>query len=181
MASDAVTIARPYAEAVYQRAQESSRLDTWGEMLAFLAAVVADDAARDFLSNPSVEQPRKVEFLLQVAGDRLDEEGRNLVKLLVSNGRVLLLPEIERLFQLMRNEQTGQLEVEVASAYVLEPEVEQKLVETLERKLGRKVNLHTKQDESLIGGVRIRAGDMVIDGSVAGQLSRLANELGIQG
>ncbi len=181
MAADAITIARPYAEALFQRALETQRLEQWEETLSFLAAVVSNKLARDFLTNPAVEQEKKIEFLQEVAGDRLDEEGRNLVKLLVSNGRTGVLPEIHQLFHRMRNEHDGRLEVEVVSAYALEPETEKALAEALERKLGRKVNLSTEEDPALIGGVRIRAGDLVIDGSVAGQLARLANELGIQG
>ncbi len=180
MAADAITIARPYAEALFQRALETDSLAAWSEKLAFLAAVVSEPRARAFLSHPAVEGDQKVALLEQVAGERLDEEGRNLVRLLVANGRVALLPEIDLLFQRMRQEREGVLEVEVATAYALEPGLEQALREALERKLERKVELSATEDPELIGGARIRAGDLVIDASVAGQLARLANELGIQ-
>jgi len=180
MAADAITIARPYAEAVFARAQETGRLAEWGDALEFLAAVVADPRAREFLVNPAVDQQQRVELMLEVAGERLDDEGCNLVRLLAENGRLVLLPEIARLYQEMRNEQEGQLDVRVSTAYALDPELEKALGEALERKLGRKVRLSTEEDPGLIGGVKIRAGDLVIDGSVAGQLARLANELGIQ-
>jgi len=180
MAADAITIARPYAEAVFARAQETGRLAEWGDTLEFLAAVVADPRARAFLVNPAVDQQQRVELMLEVAGERLDDEGRNLVRLLAENGRLVLLPEIARLYQEMRNEQEGQLDVRVSTACALDPELEKALGEALERKLGRKVRLSTEEDPGLIGGVKIRAGDLVIDGSVAGQLARLANELGIQ-
>ncbi len=181
MAADAITIARPYAEAVFARALETGRLAEWGDLLDFLAAVVADPAARRFLTHPVVERTQKLDLLLEVAGDRLDEEGRNLVRLLVENDRLAVLPEIARLFQRMRHEQEGRLEVQVVSAFELETATERALAEALERRLGKAVRLTTETDPALIGGVRVRAGDLVIDGSVAGQLQRLANELGIQG
>lgn len=179
MAADAITIARPYAEAVFGRALETGRLSEWGEVLEFLAAVVSDAAARDFITNPAVDQQQKVDLVLEVAGDRLDEEGRNLVRLLVENGRLVLLPEISRLYAQLRSAHEGLLDVQVTSAYALDPELEKELSRILREKLGREVKISSEEDPGLIGGVRIRAGDLVIDGSVAGQLSRLANELGI--
>lgn len=179
MAADAITIARPYAEAIFARALETGRLAEWGEVLEFLAALVSDAAARDFVTNPAVDQQQKVALVLEVAGDRLDEEAQNLVKLLVENGRLVLLPEIARLYQQMRNEHEGALDVQVISAYALDAELEKELSRILREKLGRDVHISSEEDPGLIGGVKIRAGDLVIDGSVAGQLSRLANELGI--
>jgi len=179
MAADAITLARPYAEAIFARALETDRLAPWGDTLAFLAAVVSDPMARDFVTNPAVDQEKKIEFLLEVAGERLDTEGANLVKLLVANGRQVLLPQIAELYQAMRNEHEGSLEVEVTSAFALDEQLERQLATLLKEKLGRDVHIHSQEDPGLIGGVKIRAGDLVIDGSVAGQLSRLANELGI--
>jgi F-type H+-transporting ATPase subunit delta len=97
----------------------------------------------------------------------------------VENGRLVLLPEIFRLYAQLRSEHEGLLDVEVAAAYALDPELEKELSSILGEKLGREVKISSEEDPGLIGGVRIRAGDLVIDGSVAGQLSRLANELGI--
>ncbi len=179
MAADAITIARPYAEAVFARARETGRLAEWGEMLDFLAAVVEEPRARAFLTNPAVDQAQKVALLLEVGGDRLDDEGRNLVRLLVENGRLTLLPEIGRLFRRMRRDEEGMLEVEVHTAFALDEALAGELAAALERRLGRRVELSAQEDPALIGGVLIRAGDLVIDGSVAGQLKRLANELGI--
>jgi len=179
MAADAITIARPYAEAVFARALESGRLAEWGEVLEFLAAVVSDPSARDFVTNPAVDQQQKIDLITEVAGERLDEEGRNLVRLLVANGRLVLLPEISRLYAQLQSAHEGLLDVQVTSAYALDTELEQQLAAILKEKLGREVKISSEQDPGLIGGVKIRAGDLVIDGSVAGQLSRLANELGI--
>ena len=179
MAADAITIARPYAEAVFGRALESGRLAEWGEVLEFLAAVVSDPTARDFVTNPAVDQQQKIELILDVAGERLDEEGKNLVRLLVANGRLVLLPEITRLYAHLQSEHEGLLDVQVTTAYALDEELEKEIAAILKEKLDREVKISSEEDPGLIGGVKIRAGDLVIDGSVAGQLSRLANDLGI--
>ncbi len=181
MAAENITIARPYAEAVFARARESGRLAEWQAALERLAAIVAVPEARDFLLNPAVSAEQKTALVLEVGGEALDGEPANLVRLLVEKGRLLLAPEIARLYQALRNEQEGRLEAEVYSALPLDEALQQRLAELLKNKFGREVVLETHEDPALIGGVLIRAGDLVIDASVAGQLGRLANELGIQG
>ena len=179
MSQDLITIARPYAEAVFARAAETDKLDEWGETLEFLAAVVSDEAVADIIANPAVDHERKTGLLLDIGEERLSDEAQNLVRLLVENDRLTVLPEIASLFQQLKAEHDGAIEVEVVSAYALKPELEKELASALKQKLGRDVHITSSKDPSLIGGVKIRAGDMVIDGSVAGALSQLANELGI--
>ncbi|HID45171.1 MAG TPA: F0F1 ATP synthase subunit delta [Chromatiaceae bacterium] len=179
MSDDLITIARPYAEAVFGRAVETEALDGWMEMLAFLSAVIADASVADIIVNPAVDHGRKLQLLLDIGKDQLSDEGQNLVRLLVENDRLPVLPEIYNLFQQMKSEHDGAINVEVISAYALKPGAEKELAAALKNKLGREVNISSSKDPELIGGVKIRAGDMVIDGSVAGQLSQLANELGI--
>ncbi len=179
MSQDLTTIARPYAEAVFARARETGKLDEWAGTLAFLAAVAADGAVADIIANPAVNHDRKTGLLLDIGEGKLSDEAQNLVRLLVENGRVQVLPEIATLFQQMKSEHDGAIDVEVVSAYALDPELETELAASLKQKLGRDVRITSSEDPALIGGVKIRAGDMVIDGSVAGALSQLANELGI--
>ncbi len=177
--SDLITIARPYAEAVFVRAAETDALDSWAEMLDFLSAVVSDPSVADIIVNPAVEHDRRLQLLLDVGAEQLSEEGQNLLRVLVENDRLPVLPDIATLFHKMKSEHDGAIDVEVISAYVLKPEAEKELAAALKKKLGKEVVISSSKDPALIGGVRVRAGDMVIDGSVAGQLSQLANELGI--
>ncbi len=177
--SDLITIARPYAEAVFARAKETDTLDSWAETLEFLSTVVSDPSVADIVVNPAVEHGRRLQLLLDIGAEQLPEEGQNLVRVLVENDRLPTLPEIAMLFHQMKSEHDGAIDVEVISAYALKPEAEKELAAALKKKLGREVNISSSKDPTLIGGVKIRAGDMVIDGSVAGQLSQLANELGI--
>jgi F-type H+-transporting ATPase subunit delta len=90
-----------------------------------------------------------------------------------------VLPEISGIFEARKADYQGALDVEVTSAFALTPAEKKQLAEALKRKLGREIRITSEKDPKLIGGIRVRAGDMVIDGSVSGQLSKLANELGI--
>lgn len=179
MAADAITIARPYAEAVFTHAQESGKLDPWSEMLSFLSQVVSDPAVAPIIGNPLIDRQALTDLLLEIGGDHINDEGGNLIRLLVQNGRLVLVPEIESLFETLKADKERTLNVLVTSAYALKPEQEKTIAEALKAKLGRDITISSEKNPDLIGGVHIRAGDLVIDGSVRGKLQQLANELGI--
>lgn len=179
MAGNATTIARPYAEAIFTRAEETDKLDLWSEMLELLTAVVCDTTMQGIVKNPLFDRADLASLLLDVCGGRLTDEGANLVKLLTQNGRLSILPEIKELFAKLKAEKERVLAVHVVSAYAIKPAQEKLLADALKVKLGREVTITSEKDPELIGGVHIRAGDTVIDGSVKGQLQQLANELGI--
>ena len=179
MAGEKTTIARPYAEAVFSRATEIDALGHWSEMLSLLAALVQDQQIADLIANPEIARERCAEMILAIAGDQLNEEGRNLVRLLSSNRRLAVLPEIQALFEQLKAESQGTLDVHLTSAYVVSAAQEKQLAEALRAKLGREVRISSEKDSALIAGVIIRAGDLVIDGSFQGQLENLATELGI--
>ena len=164
---------------MFARAVETDKLDLWSDILALLAAVVRDPALAGLVANPKLDRGQMTELMLDIGGGRLSDEGQNLVRLLVRNGRLSVLPEIASHFEVRRAEHQGTLDVRVQSAFAMAPEQIQQLAGALSRKLGREINISSEEDPELIGGFRLRAGDMVIDGSVSGQLSQLANELGI--
>jgi F-type H+-transporting ATPase subunit delta len=179
MAGDTTTIARPYAEAVFARADETDKLDLWSEILELLATVVADPAMAGIVANPLFDPKNLTDLILEIGGDRLTDEAKNLVKLLVQNGRLSILPGIAELFEELKAEKDRKLNVQVFSAYALKPAQEKQIADALKEKLGREVTISSEKDTKLIGGIVIHAGDTVIDGSVRGQLQQLANELGI--
>ena len=179
MAGDTSTIARPYAEAVFARASESDKLDAWADLLALLAGLVTDPELRRIIADPLFGRARLCDLIIQVCDDKLDEEGRNLVKLLVKNDRLLVVPQIVELYQKLKDESQQLLKVHVTSAYVLKPAQEKNIADALKARFGREITITTEKDPELIGGIHIRAGDTVIDGSVRGRLKQLANELGI--
>jgi F-type H+-transporting ATPase subunit delta len=179
MAIDATTLARPYAEALFARAQETASLDAWSETLELLAAVAQDAAMAEAISDPLLDRADLCQLILDIGGDKLGGEAQNLVQLLVENGRLPVLPEIAALYEQLKAESQQILKVHVRSAYEFTPDQEQQIATGLKRKLGLDVTITSEHDQSLIGGVHIRAGDLVIDGSIRGKIEQLANELGI--
>jgi F-type H+-transporting ATPase subunit delta len=179
MSAEATTIARPYAEAAFERAMESGKLDLWSDMLSFLVSVVTEPLMAGLVARPKLDRDDMTSLMLDIGGGRLSDEGQNLVRMLVANGRLALVPEIARLFEQRKAEHEGAIDVVIESAYAVKPAEEQALAEALRRKLGREVRVTSAENPDLIGGVRIRAGDLVIDGTVQARLKQLAYELGI--
>jgi F-type H+-transporting ATPase subunit delta len=179
MATETSSIARPYAEAVFAHAKEQDKLALWSEMLEFLAIVVNDTAMMSVIVNPAFDEKSLTALLLDIGGGRLSDECQNLVKLLVANKRVPVLPEIAAQFEALKNQSEGTIDVVITSAFEMKPAQEKLITDALKKKFSRQVNISNETDASLIGGVRIKAGDMIIDGSIKGQLQKLANELGI--
>jgi len=171
------TIARPYAQAAFELAQEKGDLKSWSEMLELCAMIVSDEQVSRLIGNPELSKDSLVELILNVAGDRLDTVGANFIRVLAANGRLNVLPEIAALYEQHRAEAERYIDAEVISAFPMSDAQQQALVEGLKKRLGREVRLTASTDESLIGGAVVRAGDLVIDGSVTGHLNKLAQTL----
>jgi len=179
MAGELTTVARPYAEAIFAHADEANKLDLWSEMLAFLTATVADSRLQAVIKNPDFGSDRLETLILEIGGGRLNDEAKNLVRLLVANKRLLALPEIAAHFEVRKSERQGRLDVHITTAYALQAAQKAALADALTKRLGREVAITAEKDQELIGGVRIQVGDLVIDGSVRNQLRHLASEFGI--
>ncbi|MEX0732569.1 MAG: F0F1 ATP synthase subunit delta [Aquisalimonadaceae bacterium] len=175
--ADFNTIARPYAQAVFKLAREKGGLSAWSETLGLLAAVARDPRVHDLLASPRLTPAQHQELILGICGDRLDDAGRNFVALLVESRRLIALPDIADQFEALRAAEEGTLQARLISAQPVEDSVREALAKALGKRLSRKVTLHAEVDESLLGGAVIRAGDLVIDGSVSGRLTRLATSL----
>lgn len=173
--AEAITIARPYAQAVFDLAQESKSLKDWSDSLQYAAAVVSDSQMATLISNPKVAPEKIVELMLSVCEGKLTADATNLVKVLADNGRLAVLPQIVEAFEELKAEAEKTVNAVLTSAVEVDKAVQDKIVAALKKRLGCEVSLECKVDESVVGGAIIRAGDMVIDGSVAGQLDRLAS------
>ena len=152
-------------------------MESWGEALALLAAVASDESMQDLLDQPRLSKEQKAELMLKVVSDKLNKQQQNLVRLMAENDRLKALPEVAHQFEIYRAEAEGKVEAEVISAFALSSEQEQAITAMLKSKLGRDVSITTSTDESLIGGVIIKAGDTIIDGSMKSQLESLAINL----
>ena len=170
-------LARPYAVAAFKQADEEGRLGEWAEMLELLAAIARDSTMSGLIANPRVERARLVDLFIDVCGDRLSNTGRNFVKVVGEYGRFALLPDIAQRFAEERAAREGRNQVHVTSAFKLSKRQRKTIVEAMEKRLGTKVTLHCEVDDSLIGGVVIRAGDLVIDASLRGRLEQLGQTL----
>lgn len=175
--SENVTAARPYAKAIFELAKKGANFDVWSDRLKFLSAVVADESVASVLDQPNSTASDRAAMIEKIAGDRLDGEAVNTVRLLAENGRLGLMGSIATLYDEYRSEDEGTLEATVVSAQALDDTYRDKLAQSLERKFNKKINIVNTIDESLIGGAIIRAGDVVIDGSVKGKLSQLGSNL----
>ncbi|MBK1703465.1 F0F1 ATP synthase subunit delta [Halochromatium glycolicum] len=177
MAGDSTTIARPYAEAAFEVARASSALNTWSDALNRLAAIVADPQVASQIGNPNLSDKALLDLIFGVAGEGLSAEVQNLVRLLAENERLAVLPDLARLFDARKTAAQGVRHIQIRSAFALSDAEQDSLKGTLKGHFGADVELTVEQDPSLIGGLEVRADDVVIDGSVRGRLQQLANEL----
>ena len=183
-------IARPYAQAVFGLAQEQNNLAQWDAQLQLLATVASDHAVLGLTRNPRVSGAQLAEVILDIgriesAKAGLKEVGpfilntsiKNLVKLLAHNGRIGALGDIARAFTALRSDAEKTVSATMATAVPIDKKQQQQFIMALQTKLGRRVNLAFEVDETLIGGAVIRAGDLVVDGSVRAQLQQLGATL----
>ncbi|WP_417657408.1 F0F1 ATP synthase subunit delta [Pseudidiomarina aestuarii] len=174
--SELTTVARPYAKAAFDFAVENGALEKWNDMIAFAAAVATDATMATFLSSAETLE-KKTDVYVQVCGEQLDENGQNFVRLMAENGRLKALPAVLALFGELRADYEKEVVVDVTSATKLLKKQQDELVKALEKRFSRKVKLNCTVDENIVGGLYIKAGDTVIDGTVRGKIDRLAHAL----
>lgn len=174
--SELTTVARPYAKAAFDFAVEANAIESWYEMLVFAAEVSKDATIKEYLSGgASVEQSQDI--FLKVCDVQLDSNGQNLIKVMAENGRLLVLPQVLAQFSALKAEYEQEISVDVTSAVKLKAAQQKVISAALEKRLARKVKLNCLVDANVVSGLVIKAGDMVIDGSVRGKLNRLATTL----
>ncbi len=171
------TLARPYAKAAFELAVDHNNVPAWSTLLETAAWVVRQPKMQQFLRDPRSTSEVHYDRLVELCDSTIHEEGRNLFKILARNGRLFVLPEIAELFATYRIEREKIVNVVAISALPLTAIEQQHLSQALKIKLQRNVTLHCETDNTLIGGVVVRAGDLVIDSSVRSQLARLKTEL----
>jgi F-type H+-transporting ATPase subunit delta len=171
------TIARPYAVAAYKLGKEQKSLNKWSEMLGFASGVVNDAQMKSYIEDPKVIAADLESAFLKVCGDKLNDNGQNLIKILVEYGRLSVLPAITTAFEELKAFDEGVLEAQIIAAAKISAAETKDLVKRLEAKFGKKIEASVSVDPEIIGGIKIIVGDTVIDASVKGQLQNLAYTL----
>jgi F-type H+-transporting ATPase subunit delta len=176
--AERATVARPYAKAAFEYARDANAFARWSQALATASEIAADPRVAELTKNPSLTAADLAALVIDVSGDKLDAGMQNFVRVLAENHRLLLLPEIAAHYEQFRSAVENTVDVEVTSAVPLSEAQAQRLRQALSTRLKRQVHMRTAVDSALLGGAVVRAGDLVIDGSLKGRLERLATELG---
>lgn len=176
--SEAITVARPYALAAFDEARKNNDLKNWSDVLLTAVAAVENAQVRALITSPRVPRQQLQELMLALCGgEKLSKPVRNFIKLLAEAQRLIVLPEIAAIFEVMRAEAEKSVDVVVTSAFDLNDAQKQKITAAMKKRLGREIRLSCETDNKLLGGIVIRAGDKVIDGSARTHLTELANAL----
>jgi F-type H+-transporting ATPase subunit delta len=175
--AERATIARPYAKAAFDAARDANALAGWSQGLGALAQIVADPRVTAVVGNPEIGTGEIADFIIDVAGGRLDPHMQNFVRVLAENRRLPLLPEVAAQYEMLRSEAENTVDVDVISAIALDAAQSETLKRALTSRLKRTVRMRNSVDAALLGGAVIHAGDLVIDGSLKGRLQRLRTEL----
>ena len=171
------TLARPYARAAFQFAVDNGAVDSWHQALFTVAAVVAEPSVAKVLDDPATTASERANTVASVLGDDTPAGVAQFVSVMAENHRLALAGEVAALFAELRSALDAAANVTVTSAFDVADETIEQLAASLTTKLGKTVEMTVETDSSLLGGAIIRAGDMVIDGSVRGRLHKLATAL----
>ncbi|MDE0177954.1 MAG: F0F1 ATP synthase subunit delta [Gammaproteobacteria bacterium] len=175
--AEIATLARPYANAVFDLARSAGRMTEWSPMLALLARAVETDQVKELIAAPSLAPAVKAHQLIDVVRDDIDDRCRRFVNVLADNHRLELLPEISTQFEALKAGAEQTLDVEITAAVELTDQQVDAYTQALRQRFDQAVNVNVEVDAGLVGGAVIRAGDTVIDGSVRGRLTRLVESL----
>ena len=175
--AELATIARPYANAVFDIAKSEGALEDWSRMLGVLASTAQHETVNVLLSSPDLSPVAKAGKLGELCADEIDDQARKFLYALADHDRLTLLNEIVSQFETLRAEELRSLDVKVIAAYELSASQTDALATALRKKFDKEITIESTVDASLMGGAIIRAGDVVIDGSVRGRLTKLVDAL----
>ena len=175
--AEVITLARPYAQALYSLAKETDTLDVWSEALGFLKSVTNDPTFQETVSAPDIQLTDVEELFLSICSDRVSKEVINFIQLLVKNGRLSVLDDVARQYESLKAEDEGVVSAVIQSAFDLDETQVKAIADILSKKLDKKISPSVTTDPDLIGGVKVYVGDKVWDASVRGRLQHMAATL----
>jgi F-type H+-transporting ATPase subunit delta len=166
------TIARPYAAALFQSSTAADGAQLVAQLDA-LAGIAGDAGLRQFAADPKVTDEQVITLVSAVAGSDLSPKLKNLLDVVVDNGRLAVLPEIASQFRSLVNDRGGMADAHIVSAFPLDATQQADLAKVLEKRFGRQLKTAVTVDSSLIGGVRVTVGDEVLDTSIVARLEQM--------
>ena len=175
--AESVTIARPYAEALFRAAKESDNLAKWAGQLDLLGQVAANPEARAAIGDPNVAAAQLVDLFRSACGTEVGTELSNFIQLLSKNDRLALLPEIAGLFESYKRAEEGTKQAVIFSAFPIDESQVKTLRPQLEAVFKTKLEPSVTVDSALIGGIKVIVGDQMLDASVRGKLDAMATAL----
>jgi F-type H+-transporting ATPase subunit delta len=175
--AESVTIARPYAQAVFRLARENKALAAWSERLQRLVAIAQDAEMAKVVGNPKFSAQQVAELFVSLSGDTGNKELTALVGVLAENERLDVLAQIQEIYEQLKSADEGVKDAVIISAYPLDDAQLNNLMSQLESHFGSKLQPHVEVDAALIGGIKVAVGDQVLDASVRGKLDAMATAL----
>ena len=182
--TDTLSLARPYANAVFDVAKSAHQLPSWSLVLQKLSSIIVDGEMQQLLKNPNVTKKQLSELLMGVLNalngkDAIDNhnEIENFIKVLAEKKRLNLLPFIAELFEESCAKESGYISLTVTSAFLMDDLQRENAIKKLSQQLNSELKINFFVDEDLIGGLLIRSGNWVLDDTIKGKLARLKSAL----
>lgn len=175
--AESVTIARPYAQAVFRLARESQALTAWSNRLQRLATIAQDPEMAKVVGNPKFSAGQVADLFVSLTGEAGNKELASFVGILAENERIDVLTQIQEIYEQLKSADEGVMEAIVTSAYPLDDAQLKNLMSQLESHFGSKLQPRVEVDAALIGGIKVTVGDQILDASVRGKLDAMATAL----
>ena len=175
--AESVTIARPYAQAVFRLARENKALAAWSNRLQRLVAIAQDPQMTNVVGNPKFSAGQVADLFVSLSGEPDSQELASFIGVLAENERLDVLMQIQEIYEQLKGEDEGVKDALVTSAFPLDDVQLKNVMSQLETHFGSKLRPHIKVDETLIGGVKVAVGDQMLDASVRGKLEAMSTAL----
>jgi F-type H+-transporting ATPase subunit delta len=175
--AESVTIARPYALAVFRLAREAGTQTVWSERLQRLSVIVQDPEMAKVVGNPKFSAGQVADLFISLFSEEKSQELAKFVGVLAENERLSVLPEIREIYEQLKSADEGIEDAVITSAFPLDDAQLNNLMTELEAHFGTRLEPHLKVDARLIGGVRVAVGDRILDASVRGKLDAMSTAL----